>query len=79
MNVLVVTDLVPDTEDLRIVMMTSGLPVSVAVLPGAARWRTGNPYCIYGKAVEEYTGCNRFNLNITVACCTSGNLEGFLA
>jgi hypothetical protein len=39
MNVLVVTDLVPDTEDLRIVMMTSGLPVSVAVLPGAACWR----------------------------------------
>jgi hypothetical protein len=78
MNVLVVTDIVPDSEDLRIVMMTSGLAPSMVVLAGAARWQNGNPYCVYGKAVEEYTGCNRFNLNITVACCTSGNLDAFL-
>jgi hypothetical protein len=76
MNVLVVTDIVG--EDLRIVMFTSGLPASgVVVLAGAARWQNGNPYCVYGQSVEEYTGCNRFHLNITVACCTSGNLESF--
>jgi hypothetical protein len=74
MRVLVITDVVPDTQDVRIVIMADGRVSPDITLAGVAPWRNGNPYCVYGAAVEEFTGCNRFTVNIVVANCVSGRL-----
>jgi hypothetical protein len=74
MRVIVITDTVPDTQNLRIVIVSGLVASPVITLAGVAPWREGNPYCVYGKAVEEFTGCSRFAVDIVVADCRSGGL-----
>ena len=44
---------------------------------GAAPSRTGNPYLVYGDAVEEFTGCDKFTTSISVFDCRSGDFSGW--
>ena len=78
-TVLVITSLVEDSSDVRVVLAVPGVGVSpVKTIKGAAPWYQGNPYCVYGALVEEFTGKSRFHVNIVVADCRSGNLEVML-
>ncbi len=79
-KVLVITSLVEvDDVDLSIVMVarmdgvTMASPV-VTIKEGVAM-RHGNPYLVYGTAVEAFTGRNRYDHSITVADCRSGDLQ----
>ncbi len=75
--VLIVTEIV-DT-DLQIVMVArvrgADCISSLVTIEGGVAYRDGNPYIVFGKAVEEFTGQNRFSTSITVADCRSGDLE----
>lgn len=84
MHVLVIREFVHNSEDLRIVMVARGGILSeismispVVMLEGAAHIANGNPYLVYGNACAEFTGKNKFDLHITVAECTSGDLSGW--
>ena len=50
----------------------------VMTLEGEGPCANGNPYLVYGRQCAEFTGKDKFDLHITVAGCTSGNLEGWL-
>jgi len=82
MKVLVMTAIAENEEDLQIVMVARAYNITMAspavTLKGAADGRRGNPYLVYGDAVEAFTGCDKFNTCITVAECTSGDLAGWL-
>jgi hypothetical protein len=34
----------------------------------------GNPYGVYGDAIEEWVGCSKHDVSISVARCNSGEL-----
>lgn len=84
MKVLVMTGIAEDNhEDLQIVMVAriDGVIAQaspVVTLKGAAAGYNGNPYLVYGDAVEEFTGCPKFETSISVFDCRSGSLEGWL-
>ena len=72
-----------DHRDLQIVMVArlDGVLAQaspIVTLKGAEPSRTGNPYLVYGDAVEEFTGCPKFETSISVFDCRSGSLEGWL-
>lgn len=83
MHVLVIREFVNNTDtDLRIVMVASiegslSMISPVMTLEGAASKVNGNPHAVYGDACAKFTGKNKFNLHITVAECTNGNLDGW--
>ncbi len=74
---LIVNEIVDN--DLRIVMVArvqgADWISSLITIKGGAVDRSGNPYIVFGKHVEEFTGRNRFSTSITVADCRSGDLE----
>ncbi len=81
MHVLVIREFVHNSGDLRIVMVARAGDISmispVVTLEKVAQWANGNPYGIYGDACAEFTGKSKFDLSITVAECTSGDLSGW--
>ena len=81
MNVLVIHAIDENERDLHIVMVarTSGHTMAspVVTLEGAADSCNGNPYLVYGDAIEEFTGLDKFETSISVFGCTSGNLKGW--
>ena len=83
MNVLIVIEHVfEDDQDLRFIMAAipnDGFPMisPVVTLEGKAPFASGNPYGVYGDACAEFTGVDKYSLNITVAECTSGNLTNW--
>jgi hypothetical protein len=70
-----------EDTDLRVVMVaridgvTMASPI-VTIKDGVA-CRDGNPYLVYGNAVEEFVGRGRYQTSITVADCRSGDLSGW--
>ena len=84
MKVLVMTAVAENLRDLQIVIVARNdgallsIVSSVITLEEAAAHRNGNPYCIYGDAVAEFIGCNKFDTCISVFACTGGNLRGWL-
>ncbi len=79
MRILVITAITENGEDLQIVMVTrpETMVSRVVTLIGAAASRSGNPYLVYGDAIEDFTGLDKFDVSITVADCRSGDLEGW--
>ena len=83
MKVLVMTAVAENETDLQIVMVArpDGCMVEVSLivtLEGAVPHRAGNPYLVYGDAVAEWLGCDKFDTSINVFDCRSGDLEGWL-
>ncbi len=87
MRVLVVHEHVPEESmcpgkgDLRFIMVaktdTMSMVSPVVTYEGQAAYCNGNPYLVYGAACAEFTGLDKFDLNIDVAGIHSGNLEGW--
>ncbi len=81
MQVLIMYSIDENERDLHIVMAVQdgGIVItsSVVTLEGDADFCNGNPYSVYGDAIEEFTGISKFNTNISVFGCTSGNLKGW--
>lgn len=69
-------------KDLRIVMVaqpTGEARVSqIVTLEGAVPSRAGNPYLVYGDAIADWLGCDKFDTSISIFDCRSGDLEGWL-
>ena len=81
-EVLVMTAVSEDNpENLLVVIVADAEerePVSpVITLEGAASCPSGNPYLVYGDAIEEFTGCDKFDTSINVFDCRSGDLLGW--
>lgn len=91
MHVLVIREFVRNThtdKDLRIIMVARGddlfggaivpnMISPVVTLEGAAAYGNSNPYFVYGDACAKFTGKDKNDLHITVAECTSDNLDGW--
>ena len=81
MTVLVMYAIAPNEQDLRIVMTAKARGVTmvsgVVTIPGRASNCNGNPFVVYGEAVEKFTGRNKFTTTISVFGCTSGNLNSW--
>jgi hypothetical protein len=45
----------------------------VTIKAGPAGWN-GNPYGVYGDAIEDYIGCDKHDVSISVARCNSGEV-----
>ena len=45
----------------------------VTIKAGPAGWN-GNPYGVYGDAIEDYVGCNKHDVSISVAHCNEGEV-----
>jgi len=86
-HVLVVYQFTIDNTDLEVVVVILGphseqwrCPVSrIFTIPDAAPHAAGNPYGVYGDVVEKFTGRDKNTIGITVARCTSGELNTFCA
>jgi hypothetical protein len=83
MKVLIMVAVDPDREsDLQIVMVAQPGGVarasSIVTLKGAEPGRTGNPYLVYGDAVEAWLGCDKFDTSISIFDCRSGDLGGWV-
>ena len=83
MEVLVMVAVDPNCEsNLQIVMVAQpegeARVSQIVTLKGAVPSRAGNPYLVYGDAVEKFTGCNRFDTTISVFDCSSGDFSGWL-
>jgi len=77
------TAIAENGRDLQIVIAARvggelGAVSPIITLEGAAPSRAGNPYCVYGDAVAEFVGCDKFDTSINVFDCRSGDLEGWL-
>ena len=70
-----------DDADLLIVIVATVDGVDkisgVITLKDGAAFRDGNPFGVYGDAVEAFTGCNKYQTSITVANCRSGGLSNW--
>ncbi len=85
MHVLVIREFVNNSKDFRFIMVahagddTSMISPVVTLERAAHRvhWANGNPYLVYGDACAKFTGKDKFDLHITVAECTSGDLSGW--
>ena len=87
MRVLVVHEFIPDDVrsgrvkgDLRFIMIARdeiSMISPVTTIKDDGHYYNGNPYLVYGEACAEFTGLDKFDLNITVAECRSGDLEGW--
>jgi len=81
MRVLVMAAVAENEKDLQIVIVADTAPdtqvSSVITLEGEANSYTGNPYLVYGAAIEEFTGCDKYQCSISVFECCSGNLDGW--
>jgi len=81
MKVLVMTALGEISGSLQIVMAAriNGVekvsPVMVKL--GIADSRNGNPYLVYGDAVEDFIGSSKYDASIVVFNLRSGDLSGF--
>jgi len=79
MKVLVLTAVAENERDLQIVIVARVDGVAkvspIITLEGAEPYRAGNPYCVYGDAVSDFFGCNKFDTSISVFDCRSGDLE----
>ena len=80
-KVLVMTAVAENGRDLQIVIAARigelGAVSPIITLEGQAEYRAGNPYCVYGDAVAEFVGCDKFDTSINVFDCRSGDLEGW--
>jgi len=47
-------------------------PSGLITLSGRAAWRNGNPYGVYGDAIADYLGVNKFDVSIKVYNRASG-------
>ena len=45
----------------------------MTIKAGPAGWN-GNPFGVYGDAIETFTGCDKHTLSISVARCNSGEI-----
>lgn len=83
MKVLVIYAIADNERDLHVVVVMRGgyhldeVVSPVVTLEGAADSRNGNPYLVYGDAIEEFTGLDKFDTSISVFGCTSGDLKGW--
>lgn len=80
MKVLVVTQIAANERDLEIMMVgriegSLSMVSPIITLVGMAKLRYGNPYSLYGREVEKFAGCSRWDCEITVAECMSGSLN----
>lgn len=80
--VLVITSIVEDADtDLRVVIVAQLNGVDkiswVMTIKDGVACRDGNPYLVYGAAIEKFTGCDRYQTSITVADCRSGGLSNW--
>ena len=68
--------------DLQIVMVAQPGGVArvsqIVTLERAEPSRTGNPYLVYGDAIEAWLGCDKFDTSISIFDCRSGDLAGWL-
>jgi hypothetical protein len=68
----------PDGDDLKfriVVPAWIGHACSsvVTIKAGPAGWN-GNPYGVYGDAIEDYIGCDKHDVSISVARCHGGEI-----
>jgi len=82
-KVLIMVAVDPDCEeDLQIVMVAQPGGVarasSIVTLEGDECRRNGNPYLVYGDAVEAWLGCDKFDTSISIFDCRSGDLAEWL-
>ena len=77
MKVLVMVAVAGNGRDLQVVIAARGAVSPIITVKGAANNRIGNPHCVYGALVEEFTGCSKFDCSISVFDCISGALEGW--
>lgn len=82
LQVLVITSIFEAEDiDLRIVMVArvNGVTMAspVVTIKDGVKSRAGNPYLVYGAAVEEFTGLSYRKTTIIVADCRSGDLSGW--
>lgn len=76
MNVLIVADCNDDGWGVVLIARTE----TVNMISGRIRivgTPFGNPYIIFGAICEDFTGRSKFDIHITVAKCTSGDLENW--
>jgi len=82
MKVLVMTAVAENEADLQIVIVAqpegAARVSQIVTLEGVVDCRRGNPYLVYGDAVADFLGCDKFDTSINVFECRSGSLEGWL-
>jgi hypothetical protein len=76
MKVIVVVQ--PDGNDIKFRIVVPGRMMyacsPVMTIEGKADLWNGNPYGVYGDAIEDYVGCDKYDVSISVARCRSGEL-----
>jgi len=81
MRVLVMATVAENERDLQIVIVADTAPDTlvspVITIEGEAHSLNGNPYLVYGAAVQEFTGRDKYQCSISVFKCTSGNFDGW--
>ena len=79
MQVLVVRQIAENGSDIEFLMVgqvegSLSMISPIRTLEGKAPFASGNPYSLFGDAVAEFTGIDKFDCSIRVAECVSGRL-----